>query len=76
MAVIGLSRSTTVAKSFRASALKYLMRARTTFNEVLVACNSAPGNVRKYKDMPLCKKTRRYVRDVPKFYAATSSNEP
>ena len=52
------------------------MRARTTFNEVSAACNSDLGNARKYKDMPPFKEPRRYMRDAPECYAATSSDGP
>ncbi len=55
--------------------LKYLMRTQGSFDEVLAAYNSGPGNVRKYNGVPPFSETRRYVSDVKKFYAETSRHE-
>lgn len=53
--------------------LKYLMRSHDTVDEVLAAYNSGPGNVRKYNGVPPFSETVRYVRDVKRFYAVTST---
>jgi soluble lytic murein transglycosylase-like protein len=53
--------------------LKYLMHGHGTVDEVLAAYNSGPGNVRKYHGVPPFSETRRYVSDVKRFYAYTSS---
>lgn len=55
-----------------AAYLKHLMASHDTVEEVLAAYNSGPGNVKKYKGIPPFKETRRYVRDVKKYYAVTS----
>ena len=55
--------------------LKYLMRTHGTFDEVLAAYNSGPGNVRKYNGVPPFRETRRYVTDVKRYYAE-AAREP
>lgn len=58
-----------------AAYLKYLMRNHDTVDEVLAAYNSGPGNVRKYNGVPPFSETVRYVRDVKKYYASTSTRQ-
>lgn len=58
-----------------AAYLKYLMSFHDTVDEVLAAYNSGPGNVRKYNGVPPFKETRRYVRDVKKYYVSTSARQ-
>jgi hypothetical protein len=55
-----------------AAYLKYLMRSHDTVDEVLAAYNSGPTNVRKYNGVPPFNETRRYVRDVKKFFSSTT----
>jgi soluble lytic murein transglycosylase-like protein len=56
--------------------LKYLMDSHDTVDEVLAAYNSGPANVRKYRGVPPFDETRRYVRDVKKFFASTTKSQP
>ncbi len=56
-----------------AAYLKYLMDMHDTVDEVLAAYNSGPGNVRKYKGVPPFRETKRYVRDVKKYFASTAT---
>ena len=58
-----------------AAYLKYLMGIHDTVDEVLAAYNSGPGNVRKYKGVPPFRETRRYVRDVKKFFASALTRQ-
>ncbi len=59
-----------------AAYLKYLMHTHDTFDKLLAAYNSGPGNVRKYKGVPPFTETRRYVSDVKRYYAMTSRDVP
>ncbi|QDZ29627.1 lytic transglycosylase domain-containing protein [Noviherbaspirillum sp. UKPF54] len=56
-----------------AAYLKYLMSLHDTVDKVLAAYNSGPGTVRKYKGVPPFRETRRYVRDVKKYYASAAT---
>lgn len=55
-----------------AAYLKYLMSMHDTVDKVLAAYNSGPGNVRKYKGVPPFRETKRYVKDVKKYYASAA----